>query len=228
MCGRFGFVGSEEDLRDDYPNLEFIDPIVTGYNLGPGRKLSVVLPGGKPALRSLTWGLRTERIQKPLINVRAEGISRHRLFGPLLTSHRCVVPATHFMEWLDDSEPRQPFVVRFPRTLGEPRAPGRFALAAIELNGTFAILTTKATGKLADIHGRMPIVLRPNSATCWLNPEVQSADRLRAAAVQVPVGSLEVYAVGLAVNDVRKEGPALIEPLPSPFVLRDRERRRYH
>jgi len=220
MCGRYGYVGSEESLREDFPALSIVDPPVTGYNLSPGRKLSVVIDRGSgPELRSLLWGLRTEKIKRPLINVRAERISEHRLFAPLFRSHRCLVPATTFVEWLDDSEPRQPFVAK-------PRR-GRFALAAVELEGTFGILTKQASGSLARVHGRMPLVLGVDSFLPWLDPREGDPERLRAGVKGLSAADLEVYPVELAINDARLDGPALVAPARTPSI-RDRGRVENH
>jgi putative SOS response-associated peptidase YedK len=220
MCGRYGYVGSEESLREDFPSLSIVDPPVTGYNLSPGRKLSVVMDRGSgPELRALLWGLRTEKIKHPLVNVRAERISEHRLFAPLFQSHRCLVPATTFVEWLDDSEPRQPFVAKPKR--------GRFGLAAVELQGTFGILTRQATGSLARVHGRMPVVLGVESFHAWLDPRLGDPERLRAEIKSFSVSDLEVYPVELAINDARLDGPALVVPARASN-LRDRERVENH
>jgi len=220
MCGRYGYVGTEVELREDFPGLVIVDPLVSGYNLSPGRSLSVVLDHGEgPELRDLVWGLRTERIQRPLVNVRAERISQHRLFGSLFRSHRCIVPATTFVEWLDDSEPRQPFVARPKR--------GRFGLAAVELDGTFGILTRQATGPLARIHGRMPVVLGVESFRPWLDPAQGEAERLRLTVRGFSVADLDVFPVDVAINDARRDGPSLVAPVPA-LNLRDRQRVNHH
>src|SRR5258708_1607322 len=53
MCGRYGYVGSEDALREDFADLAIVDPLVTGYNLSPGRRLSVVMNrGGGAELRA--------------------------------------------------------------------------------------------------------------------------------------------------------------------------------
>jgi len=175
--------------------------------------------GAGPELRSLRWGLRAEKIKRPLVNVRAERISEHRLFGPLFRSHRCLVPVTTFVEWLDDSEPRQPFVAKPKR--------GRFGLAAVELEGTFGILTRQSEGPLARIHGRMPVVLGIESFRPWLDPLEGDPQHLRQAVRAFSVSELEVYPVDRAINDARLDGPALIVPTPNP-TLRDRERMNSH
>ena len=230
MCGRYGFVGTADELAEDFPGLQIVDPAVTGYNLSPGRRLSVVIPENSGLrLRSLSWGLCPERIPRPMINVRAEGISRHRLFGPLFAERRCLIPASFFFEWLDDSEPRQPYVAR-SAAQGTTLRPSqlRTDLAGIQLDGTFAVLTTKATGRLAEIHGRMPIVLGGPAARSWLDASLRDAALLRESVAPLRERALEVYAVSSAVNVARADGAMLLDPLPSTRQLRERERDRRH
>lgn len=216
MCGRYGFVESESTLRGDFPGLRLVDPIVAGYNLSPGRRLSVVLQQpDAPTLRSLTWGLRSERLKRPLTNVRVEGVSTHRLFGELLRAHRCVVPASFFIEWIDDSAPRQPFVAT--------AAPARLGLAGLALDDTFAILTTQAKGPLASVHGRMPVLLPVAAFDPWLDATLTDPAGLRAAVKSFPAEDLDVYPIGTALNDARREGPALLVPLAG-VSLHDRDR----
>ncbi len=221
MCGRYGYVGSGRNPSGKISHRSRSSTHRSRATICPlGRKLSVVMDRGSgPELRALLWGLRTEKIKRPLVNVRAERVSEHRIFAPLFQSHRCLVPATTFVEWLDDSEPRQPFVAKPKR--------GRFGLAAVELQGTFGILTRQATGSLARVHGRMPVVLGVESFHAWLDPRLGDPERLRAEIKSFSVSDLEVYPVELAINDARLDGPALVVPARAPN-LRDRERVERH
>ena len=48
----------------------------------------------------------------------------------------------------------------------------------------------------------------------WLDPAVDDADRLRGLLVPAAPGRLTAYPVDKAVNNVRNNGPQLVEPLP--------------
>jgi putative SOS response-associated peptidase YedK len=74
---------------------------------------------------------------------------------------------------------------------------------------TFTIVTTDANETVAPIHDRMPVILDREAEPGWLDPEAGLED-LRD--LLVPTDELEVTEVSDAVNDVRQDGAALIEP----------------
>jgi putative SOS response-associated peptidase YedK len=55
----------------------------------------------------------------------------------------------------------------------------------------------------------MPVILARDAEAAWLDPE-RSGDEV--APLLVPTDDLELTEVSDAVNDVRQDGPALIEP----------------
>ena len=57
----------------------------------------------------------------------------------------------------------------------------------------------------------MPVVLSPNHEVRWLEPDV-AEDDLLSLLVPAPEELLAVREVVDAVNDVRKDGPHLLEP----------------
>jgi putative SOS response-associated peptidase YedK len=59
----------------------------------------------------------------------------------------------------------------------------------------------------------MPVILAPETESAWLDPETGDAELI---SLLVPTDALAVTEVSDAVNDVRKDGPALIE---SPLRL---------
>jgi putative SOS response-associated peptidase YedK len=62
---------------------------------------------------------------------------------------------------------------------------------------------------VAPIHDRMPVILASEAEEDWIDPQA-SPEGLRS--VLVPTDDLVVTDVSDAVNDVRQDGPALIEP----------------
>ena len=98
--------------RKDFPSLSILlDPPVTGYNLSPGRKLSVVVDrgsGARSCAESRLGSARREDQAAASSMCAPNGSPSIVSLRRSLRSHRCVaVPATTFVEWLDDSEPRR-------------------------------------------------------------------------------------------------------------------------
>jgi putative SOS response-associated peptidase YedK len=71
---------------------------------------------------------------------------------------------------------------------------------------TYTIITTTATDDVGRIHDRMPMAVTRDHWTDWLDPRNQDTDQLRALMAPPLGGSLKMYAVSTAVNNVRTTG----------------------
>ncbi len=69
---------------------------------------------------------------------------------------------------------------------------------------TCALLTAPANEVVKPVHGRMPLILPPESYAAWIDRgREEVADLLR----PLPAERMEALPVGPAVNDPRHEGP---------------------
>jgi putative SOS response-associated peptidase YedK len=172
---------------------------------------------GQRRLDTLQWGLvpfwaKDPAIGRRLINARLDGLAEKPAFREAWTRRRCLIPASGFYEWSDaKGGPKRP---HFIRASSDPL----LALAGLwerwrtpsgDRLETCVIVTTDATQQLAPIHGRMPLLVPRAAHAVWLDPRSGLAD---VAALVRAVPPLETRPVGLAVNDPRNDGPALIEP----------------
>ena len=76
------------------------------------------------------------------------------------------------------------------------------------------MLTTTAEDAVGHIHDRMPLLVEPERYAAWLDPAQDDPETLRSLLVPAAPGRLEAYPVSTAVNNVRNNGPELLEPLP--------------
>lgn len=78
----------------------------------------------------------------------------------------------------------------------------------------FVIITAASDEGVVDIHDRKPIVLAPEHAREWIDPET-SAERAKEIAMGHcrPATDFHWYKVSKAVGSVRNQGPELVEPL---------------
>ncbi len=83
---------------------------------------------------------------------------------------------------------------------------------------TVTIITTSAADELGRIHDRMPMTVEPSRWADWLDPSRTDARDVRALLVPAAAGGLDAYPVSLAVNNVRNNGPGLIEPAPAEVI----------
>ena len=194
-------------------------PDVPNYNVCPTTGIHVVVGGADAPRRLVTmrWGFLPHWYKKPsggplLINARAETIAEKPAFRDAARHRRALIVADGFYEWTKTPEgARDPWFIR-PST-GDP-----MVMAAVwqDWNGpdgetlrTCAIVTTAATGRMAEIHHRMPVLLKPEHFGLWLGEEGHGAAVLMKAA---PDDDLVQYRVDRAVNSNRASGPELIEP----------------
>ncbi len=82
---------------------------------------------------------------------------------------------------------------------------------------TCTVLTTTAEDDLGRIHDRMPLLVDRERYAAWLDPTVSDPGTLGGLLVPAAPGRLEAYPVSTLVNNVKNNGPELVEPLaPEP------------
>jgi putative SOS response-associated peptidase YedK len=90
-----------------------------------------------------------------------------------------------------------------------------FAFAGLWLPGrrdglpTATIITGQPNEVVAEIHNRMPVILRREDEGAWLDPSESEPERLLRV---FPAEEMRAYAVSPLVNSFQNDGPELIEP----------------
>ena len=203
---RFGLTESVEIDHEPRYNVAPTDPVLAVRLTDKGER--------EPGV--LRWGLiphyaDPEDFDRLLINARAETVAEAAAFRDAFQSHRCLVVADGFYEWRQEETGRKPVWITRPSR--EPFAFAGLWAEARRADGSSvhscAIVTCAPGEVVAPIHDRMPVILEREAEAEWLQPEA-APDRL--AALLVPTDDLTVTEVSDAVNDVRQDGPALIEP----------------
>lgn len=225
MCGRFVSVSTPEQLAEAFG----VDDVRTEsqgerYNVAPTLDVySVIEKDDQRRLGTLRWGFlphwaKSLKSRAP-INARLEGIEDNRMFARAFERRRCLIPADGFYEWQEreGSTRKQPWYIHDPD--GAP-----LALAGIwtvwrdpdqdDPDPVFscAIVTTAAAGRMADLHDRMPVVLPERLWAEWLTADPQEATHLHEVVMKAGVPRLEARTITDRVNNVRNDGPELLEP----------------
>jgi len=190
-------------------------------------------------LRVATWGLVPSWAKDPgigsrMINARAETLSEKPAYKRAFASRRCLLPADGYYEWYTPSDDSGA-----PRTAkGKPRKQPFYihtedgsSLAMAGLYEwwhdptkdrddpqswllTTTVVTTEASDQVGHIHDRMPLVVARGDWSTWLDPDLKDPDELASVLATAASTPLTAYPVSTAVNDVRHNGPELLEPLP--------------
>jgi putative SOS response-associated peptidase YedK len=222
MCGRFTQERPASELAEIFGAEPLVDDPGAHYNVAPTDEASVVVQReDRRAVTAYRWGLiphwATEaKVGSRMFNARAETITTSPAFRDAFVRKRCLVPVDSFYEWKRDGKLRQPF--RVVRRDGAPLAlAGLWAgwrdPATNTVRRTFTIVTTGPNQALADLHDRMPVVIAPDAWDRWLDTSSRDPGELLGLLVPNEEVALEVYAVRRDVNDVRRDGPELIERL---------------
>jgi len=126
------------------------------------------------------------------------------------------VPVDAFYEWRrDESARRLPHAIR--RADGRPLAlAGLWAGARMpsgEILRTFTIVTTRPNRAVSVLHDRMPVAVPETAWERWLDVREPATAELRALLEPDEGLELEIYPVAPLVNNVRNDGPELLERL---------------
>jgi putative SOS response-associated peptidase YedK len=219
MCGRFTQERPASDLAEIFGAEPLVEDPGAHYNVAPtDEALVVVQREDRRAVTAYRWGLiphwaSEAKIGSRMINARAETITASPAFRDAFVRKRCIVPVESFYEWKRDGTIRQPY--RIVRRDGEPLAlAGLWAGWRDPADGTvrrtFSIVTTTPNEAISSLHDRMPVVLERDTWERWLDPRPTDAGELLGLLVPSEA-ELDIHAVGRAVNDVRRDGPELIE-----------------
>lgn len=235
MCGRFSLISSADALAAffELAELERHEP---RYNIAPTQPLLMVLAGHGPAVAPGTnranrvpvfvrWGLVPSWVKDPkdfplIINARSETAEGKASFKSPMRHHRTLIPASGFYEWQRQGRQKpQAYWVR-------PRDGGVVAFAGLmdtwssadgsEID-TGAILTTHANEAISHIHHRMPVVIKPEDFSRWLDCKTQEPRHVCDLFEPVDNDFFEATPVSDKVNKVANMGPDLqdrVEPAP--------------
>jgi putative SOS response-associated peptidase YedK len=222
MCGRFTQQRPASELAEIFGAEPLVDDPGGHYNVAPtDEALVVVQRDERRAVTAYRWGLiphwATEaKMGAGMINARAETLTRSPAFARAFERRRCLVPVDSFYEWKREGTVRQPY--RVARADGQPLVlaglwAGWHDPATNAVRRTFTIVTTTPNRALAGLHDRMPVVVADDAWARWLDPSPADRGELLGLLEPSDAVPLEIYAVRRLVNDVRQDGPELIEPL---------------
>ena len=221
MCGRY-VLNAPEDLSERFQLRQMSLHLPRSYNVAPTDEMPVVVEPTEEEREALMmkWGL-VPRWTKPggkkpptPFNARAESLSEKPMFRNLIKNRRCLVPANGFYEWNQVGGAKQPYYITLP---DEPM----FAFAGLydefadedgEVLRSYTVITTEPNELMAELHNRMPVILHRDDEEEWLDPDVTEPRQVERLLRPYPAEEMEAVPVSRAVNNVRNDGPQLIEP----------------
>ncbi|QGQ96141.1 SOS response-associated peptidase [Paenibacillus psychroresistens] len=222
MCGRYTIVITMDELMRYYMMEIPLDRYHTPrYNVAPGQLvMAVISDGEKNRLGELKWGLipnwaPDEKMSYKMINARADTVAEKPAFRTSFQRKRCLIPADSFYEWKKIGTDKQPMRIMF-------KDEGIFSMAGLydtwtapdgNKISTCTIITTTPNELMADIHDRMPVILRREDEQIWLDKQQKTED-LQALLRPFPTEKMIAYPVSKIVGNVKNDRIECIEALP--------------
>jgi putative SOS response-associated peptidase YedK len=222
MCGRFTQERPASELAEIFGAEPLVDDPGGHYNVAPtDDALVVVQREERRAITAYRWGLiphwaTDAKVGSKMFNARSETLTTSPAFRDAFKRKRCLVPVDSFYEWKREGTIRQPY-----RIVQDDHRP--LALAGLwagwkdpatdTVRRTFTIITSRPNEALTDLHDRMPVIIPKAAWARWLDPDPADSGELLALLEPSDDVVLDIYAVPRFVNDVRRDGPELIEPL---------------
>jgi putative SOS response-associated peptidase YedK len=235
VCGRYAAAKDTATLVEEFQVETVIDAAPgPNYNVAPTNEVAFVVDrpveeavGLQRQLRVARWGLvpswaKDPKIGSRMINARWENVAGKPAFRSAFAKRRCLIPADGYFEWY-----RPAALPGGPTPRKQPYFIHRGDGACLALAGlyeywrpapeedwlvTVTVLTTDASGPLAAIHDRMPVMIEASGYSRWLDPTARVDTTFDA---RLAVDLLTTFPVSTAVNSVRNNLPFLVEPIPA-------------
>jgi putative SOS response-associated peptidase YedK len=227
MCGRY--VLKRKDLEAALRRLGVADvrEFASRYNIAPTTNVPAIRRGRDGALEAvgLQWGLvpawaKDAREGARLSNARADGVATKAAFRDPFRRRRCVVPASGFYEWQTIGKAKYPWY--FSSRDNEPLLLAGLwetwrSVDGVELQ-TCALITTEPNDIVRPLHDRMPVILRAEAATAWLDPAMGEPPALQPLLAPLPAELMSATPVSPRVNNVRYDAADCLEPVAPPVA----------
>ena len=219
MCGRYSLFSDIRIIEERFGEVTFEeDDYEPSYNIAPSQQvMTVINDGTKNRLGYLKWGLvppwaKDSKIGFKMINARSETVHEKPSFRESFKKKRCLVVADSFFEWKRTNDKKVPMLVKL-------KSDELFAMAGLwetwksptgEPIHSCTILTTEPNDLMSNIHDRMPVILKPEDESIWLDSSIKDVNNLKHLLRPFENDTLEAYEVSELVNSPKNNSPVLI------------------
>jgi len=217
MCGRYRLTARERYIRDHF-GLEDDVSWAPRWNIAPTQQIPIVRQDNKQPKRTfglVRWGLipywaKDRSIGAKTINAMSETAAEKPAFRDAMGRRRCLIPGDAFYEWLRVGvKEKQPYSFGMidDSVFAFAGLWDRWRDAGGEVLETCTILTTKPNSLVADVHDRMPVILRREDYDLWLDPGVTNPTLVAECLKPFHSGLMKKYPVSTRVNRTENDGP---------------------
>jgi putative SOS response-associated peptidase YedK len=220
MCGRFVRYSSLQEIVKEFDIEEPSFDVPPSYNIAPSHSVAIIMNDSHRKIALCKWGFIPSWSKDPatgykMINARAESVAEKPSFSRAFKSKRVLIAANGFYEWKKEGKTKSPYYIGLKSGM-------LFGFAGLynmwkspEGNDicTCTIITTDANSALEPIHNRMPVIIRKEDESAWLDPENKNKDVLLNLLKPYDSGALMCYEVSQLVNSPSNNSPGCVKPL---------------
>ncbi len=213
MCGRYGFTYPDQ-IYDRFDVLEHLE-LKENYNVAPTQEMPVIEKHSPNSVHIRKWGIKPGWANTFLINAQSEKLATSKTWSKAFRESRCIIPATYFFEWKKLSDGKQPYLFRLKNKK-------MFGFAGLVLTyhddnkkeqHGFVIITTTPNKTMAEVHNRMPVILKREDEETWLNPDETEAENLLNLLNPYADSEMEAFPISSLVNKPANNFPEITKPL---------------
>ena len=225
MCGRFSLAVDKETFESTMQSAFDLDVdydayALPRYNIAPSQDIPALIHDGKSyRLGSLNWGFKPAFIEDStfkVVNVRSETVASKPLFQSSFELRRCLIIADGFFEWKNLDGKKTP--MRFVHTKAPLFTMAGIYTRSVDKDGSpyysVAILTQAANDDMANVHDRMPVLIKDEERLNWVHPSNnKDLAVLKNLLQKKPPGLLKHFPVSSAVNTPKNDIPECLIPM---------------
>jgi putative SOS response-associated peptidase YedK len=232
MCGRYRLSRRKQMIEEYFETENEVD-WEPRYNIAPSQPVGIIRQDRSKPERHFSlarWDLipswaTDASVGFKTINARAETVASKPAFRDAFMSRRCLLPADGFFEWRRSGKEKQPFHFGM-------QDDSLFAFAGLwdrwkDPTGTViescTILTAIPNSLLAEVHDRMPVILRQETYDLWLDPGFKDVKALAEVLAPFDAAKMRSFPVSSRINGVANDDPDCVVPshrdLPAQSAL---------
>jgi putative SOS response-associated peptidase YedK len=222
MCGRYQLKAERRQVASHFDVDDTPEEMRSRYNISPTQMVPVVKNNYETNERELVmhkWGLipfwaKDSKIGFKMINARSETVLEKPAFRNAFKKQRCIVPADGLYEWKRDGKNKTPFsfTMKDDSVFGFAGMWERWKSPDGQEIHSCCILTTSPNELMADVHDRMPVILRKRDYQVWLDASAVKPDELVELLVPYDADEMKRHEVSSIVNNARNETPECAAP----------------
>lgn len=185
MCGRY-IPNTEEEIMEIRKILNQIsirlsqteiDEITKRGEVYPTQSAPIIYKSGDAInFENAKWGFEKWDNSGAIINARCETVETNKFFSPYVKTNRCIVPAHGYLEWRKIENNLNVKYTFFNKNKGGLYLAGIYKPTP---QREFVIITKNANEDIAEIHDRMPLLLRTDQLVDYLTGNLSMSELIR-------------------------------------------------